>query len=60
MAPVSSVWFSRAALAQPVCTMAAAKALFDPAQAVTVFAEPEGGAPAQAAAEPSLTPEATK
>jgi len=44
----------------PDDVMAAAKALFDPAQAVTVFAEPEGGAPAQAAAEPALTPEATK
>lgn len=44
----------------PDDVMAAAKALFDPAQSVTVFAEPEGGAPAQAAAEPALTPEATK
>ena len=44
----------------PDDVMAAAKALFDPAQSVTVFAEPEGATPAQAAAAPVLTPEATK
>ncbi|WP_444463454.1 M16 family metallopeptidase [Rhodobacter capsulatus] len=44
----------------PDDVMAAATALFAPAQSVTVFAEPAGGAPAPVPAAPALTPEATK
>ena len=44
----------------PDDVMAAATALFVPAQSVTVFAETAGGAPAPVPAAPALTPEATK